>query len=114
MNALRWCSLILLLAGVSPLFPASPFMAQVQLRRPVFNRNEESNPDLPIITQFQTNRSDRFLVDIEYLSAGHPFKGRRAVQPHQGAHLHWDNSGNTWPKGGIAVSNYPAIYAVVD
>jgi hypothetical protein len=69
---------------------------------------------LPNIAQFQTNRSDRFLVDLRYISAGHPFKGRRAVDPHQGAHIHWDNSANTWPTGGVAVSNYPAIYAVAD
>jgi hypothetical protein len=58
---------------------------------------------LPNIAQFQTNRSDRFLVDIQHVCAGHPFKGRRALQPHQGAHVHWDNSANTWPKGGVAV-----------
>jgi len=69
---------------------------------------------LPNIAQFQTNRSDRFLVDLQYVCAGHPFKGRRAFEPHQGAHVHWDNSTNTWPKGGAAASNYPAIYAVAD
>ncbi|MGO9204472.1 MAG: M23 family metallopeptidase [Limisphaerales bacterium] len=70
--------------------------------------------DVPHIAQFRTNRSDRFLVDLQYVSAGHPFKGRRAVQPHQGAHIHWDNSTNAWPKGGVGVSDYPAIYAVAD
>ena len=70
--------------------------------------------DLPNMARFQTNRSDRFLVDLQYVSAGHPFKGRRAVQPHQGAHIHWDNSTSAWPKGGSAMSNYPAIYAVAD
>jgi hypothetical protein len=69
---------------------------------------------LPNMARFQTNRSDRFLVDLEYVSAGHPFKGKRADQPHQGAHIHWDNSTNAWPRGGSAVSNYPAIYAVAD
>jgi murein DD-endopeptidase MepM/ murein hydrolase activator NlpD len=69
---------------------------------------------LPNLADFQTNRSDRFLVDLQYVSAGHPFKGRRAQQPHQGAHIHSDNSTNDWPKGGSAVSNYPAIYAVAD
>jgi hypothetical protein len=69
---------------------------------------------LPDLAHFQTNRSDRFLVDLQYISAGHPFKGRRAQQPHQGAHIHWDNSKNAWPRGGVAVTNYPAIYAVAD
>jgi hypothetical protein len=69
---------------------------------------------LPNLAQFQTDRCDRFLVDLQYINAGHPFKGRRARQPHQGAHIHWDNSQNAWPKGGVAVTNYPAIYAVAD
>jgi hypothetical protein len=72
------------------------------------------NIDLPNMARFQTNRSDRFLVDLQYVSAGHPFKGKRCIQPHQGAHIHWDNSANAWPMGGSAVSNYPAIYAVAD
>ena len=53
-------------------------------------------------------------MDLQYVSAGHPFKGRRALQPHQGAHIHWDNSTDAWPKGGVGVTNYPAIYAVAD
>jgi len=69
---------------------------------------------LPSLLHFQTNRSDRFPIDIPFIDAGHPFKGRRALSPHQGAHVHWDNSTNTWPRGGTAVSNYPAIYAVAD
>ena len=77
-------------------------------------KDGQAHPGLPELAQFRTNRSDRFLVDIQYVSAGHPFKGRRALQPHQGAHIHWDNSTNAWPKGGGAVSNYPAIYAVAD
>jgi hypothetical protein len=48
---------------------------------------------LPNIAQFQTNRSDRFLVDLQYVWAGHPFKGRRALEPHQGAHVHWNGFG---------------------
>ena len=114
MNALPWCALVFLLMGLGSWSPASRFMAQLQHRQYVTNRGDKSYPDLPNLTQFQTNRSDRFLVDIESISAGHPFKGRRALQPHQGAHLHWDNSSNAWPKGGTAVSNHPAIYAVAD
>jgi len=67
---------------------------------------------LPSLSYFQANRSDRFPVDIPFIDAGHPFKGRRALSPHQGAHVHWRNNGtNPWPRGGTAVSNYPAIYA---
>jgi hypothetical protein len=71
-------------------------------------------PGLPTPAQVQANRSDRFLVDVQYVDAGIPFKGRRANTPHQGAHVHWDNTSNIWPAGGTAPSNYPAIYAVAD
>lgn len=70
--------------------------------------------NLPDIQHFKTNPSDRFLVDIRTLAAGHPFKGKRASAPHQGAHTHWDNTHNAWPQGGTLPSHYPAIYAVVD
>jgi hypothetical protein len=89
-------------------------VAQVQRRDRANHRDDKAHAGLPDVAQFQTNRSDRFLVDLRYLSAGHPFKGRRALEPHQGAHIHWDNSANAWPRGGVAVSNYPAIYAVAD
>ena len=70
--------------------------------------------NLPDIQEFKTNPSDRFIVDIQTIIAGHPFKGRRANTPHQGAHTHWDNADNTWPQGGTQPSNYPVIYAVAD
>jgi hypothetical protein len=79
--------------------------------------NPLSNPEyssLPDIQQFKTNPSDRFLVDIPTIISGHPFKGRRANTPHQGAHTHWDNVLNTWPQGGTLPSNYPVIYAIAD
>ncbi|MCU0605920.1 MAG: M23 family metallopeptidase [Candidatus Edwardsbacteria bacterium] len=69
---------------------------------------------LPTIQGFRAARSDRFIVDLAAVTAGHPFKGRRANTPHQGAHVHWDNSDTAWPVGGSAPSNYPAIYAAVD
>ncbi len=92
---------------------------------PVFilSCNNESEPlqpddndavDLPDIQHFKTDPSDRFLVDIPTITAGHPFKGRRASTPHQGAHTHWDNSQNAWPQGGTSPHNYPVIYAVAD
>ena len=51
-----------------------------------------SNPvysSLPGITKIQASRSDIFLVDVQYIDAGIPFKGRRANTPHQGAHIHF-------------------------
>src|SRR5712692_766686 len=76
--------------------------------------NRSAFADLPSLSQFQTNRSDRFPVDIAYIDAGHPFKGSGAHVPHAGAHANWDNTSNSWPRGGTAVSNYPAFYAVAD
>jgi hypothetical protein len=69
---------------------------------------------LPDIQQFKTDPSDRFLVNIETIDAGHAFKGRRANTPHQGAHTHWDNTSDIWPQGGTLPENYPVIYAVAD
>jgi hypothetical protein len=71
-------------------------------------------PSLPNIQQFKTNPSDRFIVDVQTITAGHCFKGKRANTPHQGAHTHWDNTHNAWPQGGTLPSNYPVIYAVAD
>jgi hypothetical protein len=79
--------------------------------------NQDQNTkdsNLPNIQQFRTDPSDRFIVDCQTISAGHPFKGRRALTPHQGAHTHWDNTLNTWPKGGTSPNNYPAIFAAAD
>ncbi len=70
--------------------------------------------NLPDISVFQTHPSDRFLVDLDDFTSGHPFKGINSVQPHAGAHINFDNSANRWPKGGKQPAHYPAIYAVAD
>jgi hypothetical protein len=85
----------------------------------LYNCTKESDTDkqeknLPDIQQFKTYPSDQFLVDIHTIDAGTPFKGRRSDTPHQGAHVHWENSTNKWPMGGTSPENYPVIYAVAD
>ncbi len=75
---------------------------------------EPEYPDLPDIQSFKTSPSDAFLVDVSTVDAGFAFKGRRANTPHQGAHVHWDNTSNKWPVGGTAPENFPAIYAAAD
>ena len=40
---------------------------------------------LPEISDFQRHPSDRFLVDLDDFSSGHPFKGVNSIQPHAGA-----------------------------
>jgi hypothetical protein len=69
---------------------------------------------LPEISVFQDHPSDRFLVDLDDFTSGHPFKGVNSAQPHAGAHINFDNSDKRWPKGGKEPANYPAIYAVAD
>jgi hypothetical protein len=70
--------------------------------------------DLPDISAFLTRPSDRFLVDIEDISRGHPLLGVNAPHPHGGGHVHFDNSKKRWPEGKGAPDGYPAIYAVAD
>jgi hypothetical protein len=69
---------------------------------------------LPDISVFQTHPSDRFLVDLDDFTSGHPFKGVNSLQPHAGAHINFDNSSNRWPKVGKEPASYPAICAVTD
>ena len=69
--------------------------------------------DLPELSSFDSERTDRFIVDLEYVVAGHPYKGQGTKDPDNGAHVNWDNSENLWPEG-TAVTDYPAIYAVAD
>jgi len=75
---------------------------------------EKKDPyrNLPDISTFRSQKSDRFIADIGDIARGHPYKGRRANLPHQGAHIHFDST--QWPKGGGDPDNYPAIYACVD
>src|SRR5262249_27842443 len=70
--------------------------------------------DLPEISAFLTKPSDRFLVDIEEVSRGHPLLGVNSPHPHGGGHVHFDNSKKRWPKGKDEPASYPAIYAVAD
>jgi len=75
----------------------------------------EPYSNLPDISTFKTQKSDQFIIDIPDMCSGFPFKGRRAKKPHQGAHVHFDNTGDPWPKGGVdKPENYPPIYAPLD
>src|SRR5262245_20028335 len=73
-----------------------------------------SSADLPEISTFLRKPSDRFLVNIEDVSRGHPLLGVNSPHPHGGGHVHFDNSKKRWPKGKDEPANYPAIYAVTD
>lgn len=75
---------------------------------------EKASADLPEISTFLTKPSDRFLVNVEDVSRGHPLLGVNSPHPHGGGHVHFDNTKNRWPKGKDEPGNYPAIYAVAD
>ena len=67
---------------------------------------------LPSIKDFHKRPSDRFLVDLEVVRRGHPYKGRRAERPHTGGHVYFDVqdiSGST-----KTIQKSLAIYAVAD
>lgn len=77
--------------------------------------SDSKNSLYPDIGTFMTTPSDRFIVDVITVDHGHPFKGVNAKTPHSGAHVHFDNTGNSWPQTGVDIpKNYPAIYAVAD
>jgi len=93
-------------------------MAAAGCSRPAEPRSEASAPggtlELSAIAAFLEKPSDRFLVDVEEISGGHPFKGVGSEFPHAGAHVHFDNTASDWPKNGESPENYPAVYAVAD
>ena len=67
---------------------------------------------LPDITHFATQKSDRFLVDMEVISAGHPYLGRNFSRPHTGCHVYFKQPGKeATPK---KPSSYAPVYAVAD
>lgn len=70
--------------------------------------------ELPEISAFQSQPSDRFLVDIAEVTRGHPYLGVDAPRPHAGGHVHFDNTENRWPNGDDEPKNYPAVYAISD
>lgn len=69
---------------------------------------------LPPISYFREHPSDQFLVRMTDFVRGTPFLGVRASQPHQGAHVHFENRDDRWPVAGSAVEGYPPVYAVAD
>ncbi|MCH2371026.1 MAG: hypothetical protein MK324_10905 [Pirellulales bacterium] len=67
--------------------------------------------DLPAIQIFKTTPSSRFLVDLDVVSRGHPYIGRRAERPHTGGHVYFNPRDKKLSRD---VSEYPPIYAVAD
>lgn len=66
----------------------------------------------PEISTFLNTPSQQFLVDMEDVTRTSPFIGSNGVSPHNGAHVHFLNSGEI--PTGSEVTAYPPIYAIAD
>ncbi len=69
-------------------------------------------PSLPDIGQFRKRPSDRFLVDLDVVQSGHPYKGKNARRPHTGGHIYFRLPEQPIPPAQL--TRFPAIYAVAD
>ena len=67
---------------------------------------------LPDISSFAKNKSDRFVVDMDMVRTGHPYKGTDAKRPHTGAHIYFRILDKPIPARNVRA--FPAIYAVAD
>ncbi|MCP4786719.1 MAG: hypothetical protein GY903_17520 [Fuerstiella sp.] len=67
---------------------------------------------LPEIDSFATSKSNRFVVDLESVRTGHPYKGTDASQSHTGAHIYFNLPDRPVPASDVEA--FPAIYAVAD
>ncbi|MGB0582262.1 MAG: glucoamylase family protein, partial [Limisphaerales bacterium] len=67
---------------------------------------------LPDISEFKRQSSDRFLVDMEVVRDGFPYKGKLAEQPHTGGHVYFQPL--TKQPSATDIDAFPAIYAVAD
>ena len=70
--------------------------------------------ELPDIMHFHTSPTTQFLVSMNVIVDGHMYRGKNALDPHTGGHVHFNNADGTWPKGTDKPENYPAIYAIAD
>ena len=75
-------------------------------------RRRRAMQTLPEIRSFAEQPSDRFLVDVNVVRTGHPYKGENAQRPHTGGHIYFRISDKPLPLDDMAA--YPAIYAVAD
>ena len=63
------------------------------------------------VAWFAEHKSDRFIADMKDVTGGSPFKGKRAVKPHGGAHAYFEGRK---PAKDATVESYPRIYAPMD
>jgi CubicO group peptidase (beta-lactamase class C family) len=68
--------------------------------------------EFPDIHTFAANKSDRFLVDLDVVRTGHPYRGENAERPHTGGHVYFALAEEPIPPNDV--DQFPAIYAVAD
>lgn len=76
------------------------------------SQRQSALADLPHIDSFRDSKSNRFLVDLDVVRTGHPYKGKNAKRPHTGGHVYF--KAPTRQLSADDVESYPAIYAVAD
>ena len=67
---------------------------------------------LPDISKFAQDASDRFVVEMDVVRTGHPYKGTDAEEPHTGAHIYFTLPDKPIPAKDVDA--FPPIYAVAD
>ena len=106
---LWWAAYLPLLA--TPL--VGPVDAAVNRSRSLSSRERKAaTAGLPDIRKFQVSRSDRFVVNLDQVRTGHPYKGTRAERPHTGAHIYFRPLAKRIKAADV--ERFPAIYAVAD
>ena len=83
-----------------------------QQNRQTMRLTQAQLASLSDITHFATHKSDQFLVDMDVISAGHPYLGKNFYRPHTGCHVYFKQPGKeATPE---KPSSYAPIYAVAD
>ena len=106
---LWWATYLPLLC---PLAVGPPDAAANRSRTLPSRERKVATAGLPDIREFRVAKSDRFLVDLEQVRTGHPYKGVRADRPHTGAHIYFRPLAKRIEA--TEVKRFPAIYAVAD
>ncbi len=97
----------------NPATQGSPrVVRQRQTKRSVPRKPDKELLRLPDVSSFAKNTSDRFVVDMDVVRIGHPYKGTNSARPHTGAHIYFKISDKPIPRTNI--EEFPAIYAVAD
>ena len=89
---MRWTSLVglALLVCLSSVARAQRLDQKGNRSRTLSSRQRDALlPTLPVIRTFRDRRSDRFLVDLDTVRTGHPYKGKNARRPHTGGHVYF-------------------------